>query len=152
MNKIVEKIKAECTVSVDYMEGNIIDISKDSCKLSSRSGAVYGFAVKIMDEEEKQEIFDELNCKDMVIDDWVSIGDDLYPLYWGKEQNLGSRVFTHTRSPRSTGSIQLNKDKYGVLVGKEVLYGSVLCDINYSVFENSIRSKYPDILKTKSEK
>lgn len=130
-----------------FLEGKIFYDNEGNCKMQERGG-VYGIAVKL-EEDEVESFFNEHRDerkKDLKYSDWKSIGNEYYPLYWGKDINLGFRLFEHMKSSKSTWTIQLNKKPY--LIGKDLIYGVVLCS-NTKDNEKLIRKKYPDIFKTR---
>ncbi len=138
---------------VTYISGTIEDCGTNNCKLSSERGGVYGIAVKLNTDEEKKELYNALNNDathktkkfPKSIDDWKTIGDDCYPLYWGKDQKLGSRLYDHTK--KHSGKYTLQLDSLGILKGKTVIYGAILC-LNKKTVERKLHVEYPDVLKT----
>lgn len=144
-NQVVLILK-ECAGihGVDSISGNITDVGTDECKLSDERGSVYGIAVKITDPEDVKKIL-KYTDNPRKIKDWRTIGEDYYPLYWGIDVNLGSRLDAHTKSSDSTGTIQLNKKDY--LKDMEIIYGGILCN-NRGAVEKKLREEYPDVLKT----
>ena len=107
-NKVIEILEKEVgTDALPFISGIVDNPGTDECGLSEGRGSVYGFAVKLTDEE-KQKLFNCRDKKDLCIDDWKAIGDNYYPLYWGKDINMGARLHSHTKSSKSTGTIQLN--------------------------------------------
>ena len=146
-NIVVKTIKKVVKEDVrDYLEGEVSKCGTQGCVLSNERGGVYGFAIKLT-EEEKKDVFNEFNGKKYAktVEEWKTIGDDFYPLYWGKDINLGFRLREHTISNKSVRSIQLNEKVF--LRGKEVLYGAVIC-AKREDNEKKMREQYPDILKT----
>lgn len=137
------------TDKIEFISGKIENVGCDNCQLSESRGSVYGIAVKINSENEKQEIF-KLNQKiGLEILKWKSIGCNYYPLYWGKDKSMGSRLDAHTKSPTGNGTIQLNKKT--ALKNKDIIYGAILCS-NSENIERELHEAYPDILKTTSAK
>ena len=148
-NIVVETIlKVVKNDAHNYLYGEIENCGKDTCKIYERGG-VYGIAVKLSKEEKRQffEIANQYN--DKTVDEWLSLGDDFYPLYWGKDINLGFRLYEHTKNTATANTVQLNKRDY--LVGKTVIYGAVFCK-NRKINENKLRKLFPDILHTKIDK
>ena len=145
-NEVVKIIKRLITSSVkEYLEGSI-KWEDDLPKMEERGG-VYGIAIKLS----KDEVVDFFNNfrderkKKMQVKDWKSIGNNYYPLYWGKDINLGFRLFEHMKSSKSSWTIQLDKKVY--LKGKDLIYGAVLCS-NSKENEKLLRQKFPDVYKT----
>lgn len=136
------------TDKIEFISGKIENVGCNKFQLSEGRGSVYGIVVKINSEEEKKDVF-KINEKEVEILEWKSIGDKYYPLYWGKDKNMGSRLDVHTKSSDSTWTIQLNK--IGELKDKEIIYGAMLCSDSKNV-EDELHESYPDILKTKTGK
>ncbi|MBR1676007.1 MAG: hypothetical protein IJ706_01700 [Clostridia bacterium] len=139
------------TDALPYLSGEIEGCGTEHCRLTEDRGSVYGVAVKINDENEKSDIFNAIK-KDVdvlslkTVDEWQSIGNNFYPLYWGKDINMGIRLHSHTKMMKSTGTLQLNKLVF--LINKEVIYGAYPC-LKYDEKEKKLRNRYPDLLKTK---
>ena len=112
INKVVEILLKETgTDYLQFISGEILNPGTDECKLSEENGSVYGIAIKLITQEEKEEIFACRDYNEMKIDDWKSIGADYYPLYWGKSLYLKSRLQDHTTKHRGKRSLQLNERK-----------------------------------------
>lgn len=146
LNKIIG------TNRIDFISGNILNVGTKECTLSNDRGSVYGVAIKFKDKETSQALFNFIKKnnkssvkKAMNSTDWKTIGDNYYPLYWGKDINFGSRLYSHTKTLKSTGTIQLCQLKK--LNNHEIIYGAIPC-INYSEMEKQIKTEYPDILIT----
>lgn len=147
INEVVEILKKYTGIDkIDFISGEILNVGTANCKLSGKNGSVYGIAIKLEDNE-VENYFREFNEKGINHEDWESIGNNFYPLYWGKDQNMGSRLYAHIKSPKGTGSLQLNNR--GGLENREIIYGAVPC-LNSDKIEKLIRKNYPDILKTKN--
>lgn len=148
-NKIVETIKSIAGKRVKAnIQGTLKFNNDGKCELEERGG-VYGFAVKLEQNEIKD--FFEKHCDPRRLRnnsktwvDWCCLGDGFYPLYWGCDINLGSRLREHTKASRTVGSIQLDRKEY--LHGREVIYGAVFCSDRKGV-EKELREKYLDIYK-----
>ena len=135
------------TDKIDYISGIIKEVGTTECSLSEERGSVYGIAV-LLKNEEKKDVFDKIRSKQKAshnIDDWKPISGNYYPLYWGKDINMGARLYSHTRTMKSTGTIQLNSLE--CLKDKTVIYGAIPC-INYEENEKKIIDRYPCLLKT----
>lgn len=144
-NKIIEILEKKVgTNTLAFISGTIENPGTKDCKLSDERGSVYGVAVKLTSENEKKEVFKHCK-KEISIEEWKSIGDYYYPLYWGRDINMGARLFSHTKSSKSTGTIQLNKHEE--LKNKDVIYGAMPCS-NYKEIESKLHKEYPDIYKT----
>lgn len=152
-NIVVDTIKK--IVGADtkqYIEGTVQWENGNKPRLQERGG-VYGIAIKLKKSEVK-DFFDKAvdAKKKMDFNDWKPLGDNkkanerYYPLYWGKDINLGFRLFEHMKSSKYSWTIQLDKKTY--LIGKDLIYGAVLCS-NPKENEKKLRDKYPDIFKTK---
>lgn len=146
INKVIEILLKEVgTDHLQFISGEILSPGKEECCLTEGRGSVYGVAMKLS-LEEKDEFFNNYNenltCSSC---NWISIGDDYYPLYWGKDINMGARLHSHTKASKSTGTICLNKRKE--LRGKTVIFGAVPCS-NYTEIEKRLHQIYPCIYKT----
>lgn len=145
--EILEKIVG--TDKIDFISGDILDVGTGECKLSDERGSVYGIAIQIKDENDKEKVFDavsESRRKLENADQWKAITDDFYPLYWGEDINMGSRLFSHTKTMKSTGTLQLNKIS-SVLGEHRMIYGAVPC-LNRLTNEDKLHERYADLLKT----
>lgn len=147
MNKN-QVVKALIRVAGDkyknYLSGSLI-FDNEKCQLEERGG-VYGFAIKLTRDQVK----DFLNShKENKVTTWKTIGNGFYPLYWGKDINLGFRLYSHTKSRKTTWTLQLNERNY--LICQDIIYGAILCSKPEEV-EKQLRETYPDILKTKKSK
>lgn len=146
-NKVIEILEKEVGTDVlSFISGSIYKPGTNDCNLSEGRGSVYGIAVKLSNNDELNCVFVKCDKKNMKISDWKSIGDDYYPLYWGKDVNMGARLYSHTKASKSTGTIQLNDRTE--LEGKDIIYGAIPCS-NYEEIEKRLHKKYPDIYKTK---
>ena len=153
INKVVEILSKE--VGTDYLSfisGEILNPGMNDCRLSEKHGSVYGIAVRLDTIDEKQDIFSKRDKKDMKIDEWISIGDNYYPLYWGESSYLGARLQDHTKEHCGKWTIQLNERIE--LKNKQLIYATVLCS-NAVDIEERLRKNYPDIycnIKGKNKK
>ena len=122
-------------------------------------GAVYGYFVRLEPDELKALRKEAEEKKSSAIDrakEFESLYDNVYPLYWGKDESLGSRINAHLRNPggknegkKGTGLIRLCA--YKALKGKDIAVFSI-CVSNYAAFEVHLRAHFPDLLKTKNSK
>ncbi len=71
-----------------------------------------------------------------------------YPLYWGKDINMGIRLYSHTKSMKSTGTLQLNKVN-DAFKGYQIIYGAMPC-LNYESHEDKLHDRYVDLMKTRN--
>ncbi len=147
-NQVVEAIQQvlgeDCR---DFLVGEFTFVDGE-CRLEARGG-VYGVAIDLSKatKEEKRAIYEEGNKNGKVaFDKWQEIGNGFYPLYWGKDSNLGSRLFEHAKNSSSVYSLQLNKRTE--LFNQKVIYGAVLC-ANFKENEKKLRARFPDIYQNK---
>ena len=147
-NQIIQKLEEIIgTDKIGFISGDIENPGTENCKLQTCRGSVYGIAIRL-EGDEITSFYDSIPIKhknNTKINHWISIGDKYYPLYWGKDINLGSRPYAHTKSMKSTGTLQLND--INELKGKKLIFGAMPC-INYELHEKEIREQFPDILKT----
>jgi hypothetical protein len=155
LNELITTIRREFD-STNYKEvdvlGSFVNESNNIGKTIT-PGSVYGFFVSL-NEQEKTKLFEEAREKKTLRPSDLStikpIIDDLYPLYWGKDKSLGSRINAHITNPISrTGLARLSA--YTSLHGKSISCLALVVN-DYSMFEEHLKIKYPDILKTKSRK
>lgn len=115
-------------------------------------GAVYGFAIQLSDEE-KQHLFDETKGRQLnrlgVLTEFKPIEDNLYPIYWGKDKQLGARPHQHLQDPEKTGAIRLST--YKSLKGKAIACVS-LTVADFEAAERVLQTKFPHLLKTTTKK
>lgn len=118
-----------------------------NCKLAKDRGGVYGFAIRLENEEKKIEFFNQIinSRKHNVFEvgEWKSIGNNYYPLYWGKDSNLGFRLFEHMKKSKSSASIDLS-DK--IFLGQDIIYGAILCKDN-KIVEKNLHKDFKDLLR-----
>ena len=150
INKVVETLlKIVGTDAVGFISGKIISPGVSGLtKLEEGRGSVYGLAVFIEKTEDLQKIYEDIPLEhknSTKLDDWKSIGDNYYPLYWGRDINFGARLYSHTKTVASTGTIQI--DSINALKDKTIIYGAIPC-INQAKHESRVRETYKDILKT----
>ncbi|MGR3178828.1 MAG: hypothetical protein ACUZ8E_12305 [Candidatus Anammoxibacter sp.] len=114
-------------------------------------GSVYGFAVSL-NKNEKQELFNEASKKGLAqlntASDLKPIKGNLYPLYWGKDKQIGARPYQHLRNPKGTGAIRLST--YNALIGKEISCAVVV--VSNCEAEKVLQKTYPCLLKTTTQK
>lgn len=132
----------------DFMCGEYtVEQGKVGIKRETRGG-VYGIAVKLNEGEDPQEFYNKIsqngNMKDLGGKPWTQIGEGYYPLYWGKDINLGFRLYEHATGAESSASARL---AVRGLYGHSVIYGAVFC-ANKEKYEKVLQGKYPDILKS----
>ena len=153
-NVVIETLETMAgTDKVEFISGEILNVSTKKCRLSHGRGSLYGIAIKLTDEEDKQLIFnsvDEKSRRIKNIDDWKTIGNGFYPLYWGKDINMGMRLHSHTKTMPSTGTLQLDAVS-PAFKGHEIIYGALPC-VNYEAQEKKLHSEYIDLMKTKKSR
>ena len=115
-------------------------------------GAVYGFAIRLS-ETEKKAFFIEAVARGLSrftdAAKFVPILEDLYPIYWGKDKQLGARLHQHLGNPVKTGVIRLST--YKALEGKTLACASLVVSDN-STAELALQRAYPGLLKTTTTK
>ncbi len=147
-NQVVATLKTVLSNKlVDCLAGTI-KYNQGNLSLESRGG-VYGIAIKL-DKKRKKDFFQKYNEKDIItFEEWKSIGDYYYPLYWGKDSNLGFRLFSHIHTRDSLGTLQLDSRQYlnQYFDKGKIIYGAVLCN-KISCCETELRNTFPDIFIT----
>ena len=115
-------------------------------------GAVYGFAARLS-ESERLALFEEAQKRGLSrlesVSSFKPIEDDLYPIYWGKDKQLGARPHQHLQNPVGTGAIRLST--YKSLSGKAIAC-TVLVVSDFVRAEFAIQRAFPDLLKTTTKK
>lgn len=111
-------------------------------------GAVYGFAVRLT-EEQARDLFEEAKERGLnrlpKLEDFRPIEGDLYPLYWGKDKQLGARPHQHLQDPTKTGSVRLST--YKSLAHRKIACVSLTVD-DFEAAERALQTAFPDLLKT----
>lgn len=150
LNVVVETlIKIIGTDKIEYISGKVLNVGTNECELSEKRGSVYGFAIRLKTQNDVVKVFNSIIKERRNINnvsDWQPIKEDYYPLYWGRDTNMGARIFSHTRSMKSTGTIQLNTIST-VLRNYEIVYGAVPC-LNYEKNEEILHDRYVQLLCT----
>lgn len=115
-------------------------------------GAVYGFAAHLSPEELRR-LFDEAYARGLCrLSDLAKcrpIEGNLYPIYWGKDKQLGARPHQHLKDPVKTGAIRLST--YAALAGKAIACVTLTVS-DYKAAEKAMQQRYPDLLKTSTKK
>ncbi len=134
------------------IDGNLI-WGNINCGIKGTMGGVYGIAIEVKDLNDKQYIFNQASkigavskrCKS--IKDWQPLGGtgNWYPLYWGADLTLGSRIRSHAGKPTKTGSVYLGQKPF--LNGHNMVYGAILCE-DYLNVEGALHTNYKDLFKT----
>jgi len=119
-------------------------------KISLSSGSVYGiFAIETENSNINQLINEVNDKKTKELKDYGSIMTDgnnkIYPIYWGKDINPGSRIVAHSRHYPGTGNAEL--EKYPALRNFNLIYGSIYVT-KYRDFEDHLFKKYQPLLGT----
>lgn len=140
--EIVGNRKRYCMFGAYNVEQNEVTL-KDGDR-----GGVYGIAVQLKEGESAEELYHKIeaanqNMSKTQAKDWKTIGDNFYPLYWGKDANLGFRLHDHASGGEKASTIRLaTRGLYGYVV----IYGAVFCEKKEDC-EKELHSEYPDILK-----
>ena len=123
-----------------------------SVKTTLFPGGVYGFGV-CLSQEERQALFEEARNRGSArladLEQFKPIEDLLYPLYWGKDKQLGARPYQHLQNPKKTGAIRLST--YSMLKGKQIACAVVVVSDNIRA-ERIIQEAFPDLLKCSTKK
>ena len=114
---------------------------------------VYGFSAELIEPEE---LFVEARAKGLSrlgdINEFMPIcGTQQYPLYWGIDKYIGSRLYAHLAGRdkyKTTGLIRLKI--YESLCGKKIYCAVVIVkDTDTAeVIEGLLKERFPDLLKT----
>lgn len=145
---------------IEYISGDVEKIGTHDCKLSNDRGCVYGFAVLIPTKDVytvfqyfannkilHERFYNGKKPKDY--SEWKPLDGSYYPLYWGKDKNMGLRLAAHTKSIKSTHTLQFcNID---ILKEYRVIYGAISC-LNCESNEDMLHKTFPDVLKTRRYK
>ncbi len=142
----------------EFLEKDIFGVFTNEVSNEGKTltpGGLYGFFVRLSETEAKN-LYAEANKKGCsalsTCEKFKPINNDIYPLYWGKDKSIGSRINGHIKNPdgpeqgkNGTGLIRLSA--YAALHGKEIGVFTIVVNDN-SGFETHIRKLYPDLLKT----
>lgn len=60
---------------------------------------------------------------------------------------MGIRLYSHTKSMKSTGTLQLNISNEAIK-NHEIIYGAMPC-VNYKNQEDKLHARYVDLMKTR---
>lgn len=115
-------------------------------------GAVYGFAARLSKEDlhtSFQEATKRGLARPSMLESIKPIEDELYPLYWGKDKQIGARPYQHLNNPVGTGAIRLST--YQSLLGKPIACATLVVS-DHVAAERAIQKAFPDILKTSTKK
>lgn len=123
-------------------------------------GAVYGFFA-LLNEREKVALFEEAKIKGTndlsSISNLIPIANNIYPLYWGKDKRIGSRINVHLTNPdgleqgKKSGTALIRLSAYKALIGVKLAVFSIVVS-KYSCFEKELQKAYPPLLLTKKSK
>lgn len=148
-NEVVQILEIEIGTDANYyLSGEVTGAGTTEATISDCRGGVYGFFIEFKNEEELKSFNDEVREKKYikkVLGDWKPAIGNYYPLYWGKDINLGARLKAHTKSFKSTYTIQMSNRKE--LINHKIIFGAMLCN-DYDEIEKNLHDKYPDIYKT----
>lgn len=115
-------------------------------------GAVYGFAAKLS-KRDLRALFHEAAHRGLArpstLESIKPIEGELYPLYWGKDKQIGARPYQHLNNPVGTGAIRLST--YQSLLGKPIACATLVVS-DYVAAERAIQKAFPDILKTSTKR
>jgi len=130
----------------DNLHGEIIlDDSEDkqggNSKVHLSTGSVYGiFAIKTK-ESDIDKLFEETKNSVKSIDEKETI----YPIYWGKDINPGSRIVIHARPNPKTGNAKL--EQIQELRKFKLIFGNIFIT-KYKDFEAYLHEHYPALIGT----
>lgn len=150
LNIVVKKlIEIVGTDKIEYISGIINSVGSCECALSDTRGSVYGIAIKLENESDKMDAFSvtEGRRKTQDIKEWEPIKDNWYPLYWGKDKNMGARLTSHCHALTSTATLQL----CNIALKGEIIYGALPC-VNYDTHERTLISRFKPLLLTEKGK
>ncbi|MGN0744023.1 MAG: hypothetical protein ACI4MZ_01935 [Christensenellales bacterium] len=146
LNIVVKKlIEVVGTDKIEYISGIINSVGSKECALSDTRGSVYGIAIKLENESDKTAAFLVAagHRKIQNINEWEPIKDNWYPLYWGKDKNMGARLTSHCHALTSTATLQL----CNIALKGEIIYGALPC-VNYDTHEKTLISRFKPLLCT----
>lgn len=108
-------------------------------KIQFSSGSVYGFFAIKTETSSESELFKEVKRTSASLNSEASI----YPLYWGKDINPGSRIADHVRPRAKTGNAEL--EKIVALRKFRVIFGIVYVS-RYQDFEKKLHKDFPPLV------
>ena len=143
----MEAIATRENIATTVAEGVFLN-TQNNKKALNLPGAVYGFSVRL-NTSEKNAVFAEAKERQATrfvsIQSWLPIGEDVYPLYWGKDKMLGARIHQHLNNNKSTGLARLCT--YTTLHNMHIACVA-LTVTNYSNLETALQRAHPHLLLT----
>ena len=145
LKKVAKKVKNEFTM-YDNLHGEIVlNDSKEKLGANSKihlsTGSVYGiFAIKTPKSNIKK-LFEETQNSVISIDE----NNEIYPIYWGKDINPGSRIVIHARPNPKTGNAKL--EEIQELRNFKLIFGNIYIT-KYKDFESYLHKNYPPLIGT----
>lgn len=130
-NEVVQIMEIEIGTDANcYLSGEVTGAGTKEVALSDCRGGVYGFFIEFKNEKElksfKKKVGKKKYIKENVLGEWRPAIGKYYPLYWGKDINLGARLKAHTKSFKSTYTIQMNRRTE--LKDHKIIFGAMLCN------------------------
>ena len=128
----------------DNLHGEIIleDFAQKrggNSKVHLSTGSVYGiFAIK-KEGTDIDKLFQETQNSVRALDE----NNEVYPIYWGKDINPGSRIVVHSRPNPNTGNAKL--EEIEALRNFRLIYGCIFVT-NYKEFEKYLHTQYPPLV------
>lgn len=148
LKKVAKEVENNFTM-YDNLHGEII-LEDDKEKLGANSkvhlstGSVYGiFAIKTKNSNIEKLFEETQKSKDSVKS--IDEQQNIYPVYWGKDINPGSRIVTHSRPNPNTGNAKLEEVKE--LRNFKLIFGSIFVT-KYKDFESYLHKNYPPLIGT----
>ena len=148
LKKIANEVKNKFTI-YDNLHGEIIlDDSEEklggNSKIHLSTGSVYGiFAIKTI-KSDIGKLFEETNkLEGSVVP--IDEKEEIYPVYWGKDINPGSRIVVHSRPNPKTGNAKL--EEIQELRNFKLIFGSIFIT-KYKDFESYLYENYPPLIGT----
>lgn len=141
----MEQIASDMNIKITVAEGTFTN-NEENKKSLKLPGATYGFCVRL-NEQERNSVFNEATSKRTTrlkkIQEWYPLSEDIYPLYWGKDKMLGSRIHQHLMNTKKTGLARLCA--YTSLHGKEISCVALTVS-QYAEFEAALQIARPHLL------
>jgi len=148
LKNAAKKVENDFTM-YDNLYGEIIldDVGEKlgaNSKVHLSTGSVYGiFAIKT-ENSNIENLFKETNkLKDEVKP--IDEEEKIYPVYWGKDINPGSRIVTHARPNPDTGNAKL--EQFKELRNFKLIFGCIFIS-KYKDFEAYLHKNYPPLIGT----
>lgn len=113
----------------------------------TRCAFLYGFCACLNDEQKRilfAEVQKNKTNKLDKIDYWISLSDNIYPLYWGIEDKKFERFYAHIIGHKNSN---LDLKQYNSLDKVDIIYANIMVNDNDKL-EDHLNNNFTPLLKT----